>query len=67
MLSGIFHTQLSFLQLEKTEISESEALDTMRACYRVYLENQKSQFKWESMAAMSAIKKEIMDVVIRNT
>ena len=60
---------LSFLSyiLEKKEISGSEAIDIIRTGYRVYLENQKSQFKWESMVALSAVQKEIMDVVIKNT
>ena len=60
---------LSYLSyiLEKKGISGSEAIDTMRTCYRVYLEDQKSQFKWESVVALSAVQKEIMDVVIKNT
>ena len=60
---------LSYLSyiLEKKEISGPEALDTMRTCYRVYLEDQKSQFKWESIVALSAVQKEIMNVVIKNT
>ena len=48
-------------------MSGPEAIDTMRTCYRVYLEDQKSQFKWESMVALSAVQKEIIDVVIKNT
>ena len=48
-------------------MSGPEAIDTMRTGYRVYLEDQKSQFKWESMVALSAVQKEIMDVVIKNT
>ena len=39
----------------------------MRTCYRVYLEDQKSQFKWESMVALSAVQKGNMEVVIKNT
>jgi hypothetical protein len=60
---------LSYLSyiLEKKEISGPEALDTMRTCYRVYLEDQKSQFKWESIVALSAVQKEVMNVVIKNT
>ena len=60
---------LSYLSyiLEKKEISGSGAIDTMRTGYRVYLEDQKSQFKWESIVALSAVQKEIMDVVIKNT
>ena len=60
---------LSYLSyiLEKKEMSGPEAIDTMRTGYRVYLEDQKSQFKWESMVALSAVQKEIMDVVIKNT
>lgn len=60
---------LSYLSyiLENKEISGSEAIDTMRTGYRVYLEDQKSQFKWESIVALSAVQREIMDVVIKNT
>ena len=60
---------LSYLSyiLEKKEMSGPEAIDTMRTGYRVYLEDQKSQFKWESMVALSAVQKEIMDVVIKKT
>ena len=60
---------LSYLSyiLEKKEISGPEAIDTMRTGYRVYLEDQKTQFKWESMVALSAVQKEIMDVVIKKT
>ena len=60
---------LSYLSyiLEKKEMSGPEAIDTMRTGYRVYLEDQKSQFKWESMVGLSAVQKEIMDVVIKNT
>ena len=59
---------LSYLSyiLEKKEISGPEAIDTMRTGYRVYLEDQKTQFKWESMVA-PAVQKEIMDVVIKKT
>ena len=57
---------LSYI-LEKKEISGPEAIDTMRTGYRVYLEDQKTQFKWESMVALSAVQKEIMDVVIKKT
>lgn len=53
--------------LEKKEISGSEALDTLRTGYRVYLEDQKNKFKWESIVALSAVQKEIMDVVIKKT
>ncbi|MGP6208065.1 hypothetical protein ACNF42_08590 [Cuniculiplasma sp. SKW3] len=60
---------LSYLSyiLEKKEISGPEAMDIIRTCYRVYLEDQKSQFKWESLVALSAVQKEIIDVVIKNT
>ena len=60
---------LSYLSyiLEKKEISGPEAIDTMRTGYRVYLEDQKTQFRWESMVALSAVQKEIMDVVTKNT
>ena len=60
---------LSYLSyvLENKEISGSEAIDTMRTGYRVHLEDQKSQFKWESIVALSAVQKQIMDVVIKNT
>jgi hypothetical protein len=53
--------------LEKKEMSGPEAIDTMRTCYRVYLEDQKSQFKWGSMVALSPVQNEIMDVVIKKT
>ena len=59
-------SSLSYI-LEKKGISGSEAIDTMRTCYRVYLEDQKTQFGWESMVALSAVQKEIMDVVIKST
>jgi Transposase len=59
-------TYLSYI-LEKKEISGPEAIDTMRTGYRVYLEEQKTQFKWESIVALSAVQKEIMDVVIKKT
>lgn len=39
----------------------------MRTCYMVYLEDQKSQIKWESMVALSVVQKQILDVVIKNT
>lgn len=60
---------LSYLSyiLEKKELSGSEALDTLRTGYRVYLEDQKNKFKWESIVALSAVQKEIMDVVIKKT
>ena len=60
---------LSYLSyiLEKKELSGPEAIDTMRTGYMVYLEHQKTQFKWESMVALSAVQKEIMDVVIKKT
>ena len=60
---------LSYLSyvLEKKEISGPEAIDTMRTCYRVYLEYRKTQFRWKSMVALSAVQKEIMDVVIKKT
>ena len=60
---------LSYLSyiLEKKEMPGPEAIDTMRTCYRVYLEDQKTQFGWESMVALSAVQKEIMDVVIKST
>ena len=60
---------LSYLSyiLEKKGISGSEALDSLRTGYRVYLEDQKSQFKWESIVALSAVQKEILDVVIKKT
>ncbi|EQD65700.1 transposase IS4 family protein, partial [mine drainage metagenome] len=48
---------LSYLSyiLEKKEISGSEALDTLRTGYRVYLEDQKNKFKWDSIVALSAV------------
>ena len=60
---------LSFLSyiLEKMEMSGPEAIDTMRTGYRVYLEDQKNKFKWESMVALSAVQEKIMDVVIKKT
>ena len=60
---------LSYLSyiLEKKEISGSEALDSLRTGYRVYLEDQKNKFRWESIVALSAVQKEIMDVVIKKT
>ncbi len=60
---------LSYLNyiLESKEISGSEALDILRTGYRVYLEDAKTGFKWESMVSLSAIQKEIMNVVIKNT
>ena len=60
---------LSYLSyiLEKKGISGSEALDSLRTGYRVYLEDQKNGFKWESIVAMSAVQREIMDVVIKKT
>ena len=60
---------LSYLSyiLEKKEISGSEAIDTMRTGYRVYLEDLKSQFKCGSIVALSAVQKEIMDIVIKKT
>ena len=60
---------LSYLSyiLEKKEISGPEALDTLRTGYRVYLEDQKNKFKWESLVALSAVQKEIMDVVIKTS
>ena len=65
-LSYAILSYLSYI-LEKKEISGPEAIDTMRTGYRVYLEEQKSQFKWESIVALSAVQKEIMDVVIKKT
>lgn len=60
---------LSYLSyiLEKKGISGSEALDSLRTGYRVYLEDQKNGFKWESIVALSAVQREIMDVVIKKT
>ncbi len=60
---------LSYLSyiLEKKEISGPEAIDTMRTGYRVYLEDQKNKFRWESIVALSAVQKEILDVVIKKT
>ena len=60
---------LSYLSyiLEKKEISGSEAIDTMRTGYRVYLEDLESQFKCGSIVTLSAVQKEIMDVVIKKT
>jgi len=60
---------LSYLSyiLEKKEISGPEALDTLRKGYRVYLEDQKNKFEWESLVALSAVQKEIMDVVTKKT
>jgi transposase len=42
-----------FYILEKKEISGSEVIVTMRTYYRVYLEVQKFQLKWESTVALS--------------
>ena len=60
---------LSYLEyvLERKGISGSEALDTLRTGYRVYLEDGKTGFKWESMVVESAIQKDIMGVVIKKT
>lgn len=60
---------LSYLSyiLEKKETSGSEALDILRTGYRVYLEDAKTGFKWESMVSLSAVQKEIMNVVIKKT
>lgn len=60
---------LSYLSyiLEKKGLSGSEALDTLRTGYRVYMEDQKNKFRWESIVALSAVQKEIMDVVIKET
>ncbi|MGC8581308.1 MAG: transposase [Thermoplasmata archaeon] len=65
----IAYSILSYLSyiLEKKGISGSDALNTMRTGYRVYLEDERNKFKWESIVALSAIQKEIMDVVIKMT
>ena len=65
MLSHIFILSYLFYILEKKEISGPEALDIMRNGYRVYLEDQKSKFKWESMIVLSAVQEKIIDVVIK--
>ena len=59
-------TYLSYI-LEKKDMSGSEALDTLKTGYRVYLEDEKSGLKWESLVALSAIQKEIVNVVIKKT
>ena len=59
-------TYLSYI-LEKKDLSGSEALDTLRTGYRVYLEDEKTGLKWESLVALSAIQKEIVNVVIKKT
>ena len=68
-LCYLVYSILSYLSyiLEKKGISGSEALDSLRTGYRVYLEDQKNGFKWESIVALSAVQREIMDVVIKKT
>ena len=53
--------------MEKSDLSGSESLDMMRSGYKVYLEHNKSGFKWEKMVTESAIQRKIMDVVIKKT
>jgi transposase len=69
MICYLAYSILSYLSyiLEKKDISGSYALNIVKTGYRVYLEDHKNKFKWESIVALSAIRKEIMDVVIKMT
>ena len=49
------------------DLSSTDALGILRTGKRVYLEDKKSGFKWEKMVTETALRRKIMDVVIKST
>jgi hypothetical protein len=53
-------------KVRKLGITGAEALDLLRTGYRVYLTDEKSGFKWDSLVTLKKIQEDIVNVVTKN-
>ena len=63
VVSSPFHEKSHEIAIEEEANIRTRGQEQFGNGYRAYLEDQKSQFKWESMIALLAVQLEIVDVV----
>ena len=50
-------------KLKRLEISPVDALEKLKECYKIYLEDEKNDLKWEKIVSPEKIQKKILEKI----